>query len=154
MVEHCFAYGCSNGSNNPACAGLSWHSLPLNDPALLRVWLVKIKRTNTPVTKNSYICGNHFEADCLIRPTGSKRTILKPGSSPTKFDFSEVKAKRKAPKDRTTPGNNAVRHLRKPAVRRPLKLSAPFNGTAGENVEILPASKEHLSDKENEQSQH
>lgn len=67
--------------------------------------------------------------------------------------FSTVKAKRKAPKDQITPGNNAVRYLRKPAGQRPLKLSAPFNGTTSENVEILPASKEHLSDKENEQSQ-
>ena len=91
--------------------------------------------------------------DCLNHQVGSKRKILKQKSSPTKFVFSDIKANRKPPKDRTTPGNNVVEHLRKPAARRCLKFSAPDNGTAGENVEILPTSKDDQSDKENEHSQ-
>ena len=42
---------------------LSWHLLPLSNKELLRTWLIKIKRTNTLVSKKSYLCSKHFEED-------------------------------------------------------------------------------------------
>jgi hypothetical protein len=101
MTRHCIAYGCTNNSSKKGCAGLSWHSLPINNKGLLRTWLIKIKRENTPVTKNSYLCSTHFTADCFVRAPGGSRVYLKPGSIPTIFSFSQERPSRKAPLDRS-----------------------------------------------------
>ena len=42
---------------------------------LLQKWLVKFKRTNTPVNKNSYLCGRHFEEECLQKPLREQRIL-------------------------------------------------------------------------------
>lgn len=97
MTRHCIAYGCFNSINKPGCAGLSWHSLPMKDKTLLRTWLIKIKRKNTPVTKNSYLCSAHFSKGCFRKSIGGNRAYLKPGSIPTIFSFNQEKPSRKAP---------------------------------------------------------
>ena len=102
MVKHCIALGCQNRSSKPECKDLSWHSLPLSNKNLLAQWLVKLRRENTPVNKNSYVCSQHFEANCFIKPMGGQRIRLKPDSVPTKFIFTIEKPKRKEPADRAT----------------------------------------------------
>ena len=97
MVKHCIAFGCTNREEKEHCKGLSWHSLPLANKKLLDLWLVKIHRTNTPVTKHSVLCSKHFEPECFIKPLGGQRIRLKPGSVPTKFIFTVEKPARKMP---------------------------------------------------------
>ena len=67
MVKHCIAYGCTNRSSKRACKSLSWHLLPSKNKKRLAEWLVKIRRENTPVTKNSYLCSDHFSKECFIK---------------------------------------------------------------------------------------
>ena len=52
--------------------------------------------------KNSYVCSQHFEANCFIKPMGGQRIRLKPDSIPTKFIFTVKKPKRKKPTDRAS----------------------------------------------------
>ena len=101
MVKHCIAFGCQNRSSKAECKDLSWHS-PLSNKNLLAQWPVKLCRENTPVNKNSYVCSQHFEANCFIKPMGGQRIRLKPDSVPTKFIFTVEKPKRKEPADRAT----------------------------------------------------
>ena len=102
MVKHFIAFGSQNRSSKAECKDLSWHSLPLSNKNLLAQWLVKLRRENTPVNKNSYVCSQHFEANCFIKPMGGQRIRLKPDSVPTKFIFTVEKPKRKEPADRAT----------------------------------------------------
>ena len=46
-----------------------------------------MKRKDSPVSKHSYLCSEHFSKDCFMRCVGRKR-YLKSGSVPTKFSFS------------------------------------------------------------------
>ena len=102
MVRHCIAFGCKNRSSKAECRDLSWHLLPLSNKNLLAQWLLKLRRENTPVNKNSYVCSQHFEANCFIKPMGGQRIRLKPDSIPTKFIFTVEKPKRKKPADRAS----------------------------------------------------
>ena len=103
MVRHCIAFGCQNRSSKAECKDLSWHFLSLSNKNLLAQWLVKLRRENTPVNKNSYVCSQHFEASCFIKPMGGQRIRLQPDSVPTKFIFTGVeKPKRKKPADRAS----------------------------------------------------
>ena len=97
MVRHCIAYGCKIRSTKEESKELSWHLLPLSNKELLGTWLIKIKRTNTPVSKNSYLCSEHFEEERFIKPLGGQRIRLKPGSAPTKFVFTVQRKERKRP---------------------------------------------------------
>ena len=103
MTRHCISYGCVNRSDKPECTELSWHSLPMKNKKLLRLWLKNMRRENTPVTKNSYLCSFHFAKECFHKAIGGTRVYLKPGSVPTIFNFSEAKHTRirKAPLDRS-----------------------------------------------------
>ena len=60
MVHHCIVPNCKSRSGTPSCIGVSFYALLLNHPALLKKWLVKIKRQNTPVNTNSRVCSRHF----------------------------------------------------------------------------------------------
>ena len=102
MVRHCIAFGCQNRSSKAECKDLSWHLLPLSNKNLLAQWLVKLRRENTPVNKKSYVCSQHSEANCFIKPMGGQRIRLKPDSIPTKFIFTVEKPKRKKPVDRAS----------------------------------------------------
>ena len=106
MVKHCIAFGCVNRSNKPQCKGLSWHSLPLNDSKRLKEWLVNIRRTNTPVSKHSYLCSDNFSPECFSKSLGGIQTRLKPDAVPSKFCFSKETTSRKPPKDRSSCGSS------------------------------------------------
>ena len=97
MVRHCIAYECKSRSTKEESNELSWHLLPLSNKELLRTWLIKIKRTNTPVSKNSYLGSKHFEEECFIKPLGGQRIRLKPVSVPSKFMFTVQRKERKRP---------------------------------------------------------
>ena len=96
MVRHCIAFGCQNRSSKGECKDLSWHLLPLSNRNLLAQWLVKLRQGNTPVNKNSYVCSQHFEANCFIKAMGAQRIRLKPDSVPTKFIFTVKKQRKKS----------------------------------------------------------
>ena len=119
MVKHCIAFGCQNRSSKAECKDLSWHSLPLSNKNLLAQWLVKLRRENTPVNKNSYVCSQHFEANCFIKPMGGQRIRLKPDSVPTKFIFTVEKPKRKEP------ANRATLNTKKTKIEKSQQHSAP-----------------------------
>ena len=102
MVKHCIAFGCQNRGYKAECKDLSWHLLPLSNKNLLVQWLEELRRENTPVNKNSYICSQNFESNCFIKPTGGQRIRLKPDSIPTKFIFTVEKPTRKKPADRAS----------------------------------------------------
>ena len=141
MVKHCIAFGCQNRSSKAECKDLSWHSLPLSNKNLLAQWLVKLRRENTPVNKNSYVCSQHFEANCFIKPMGGQRIRLKPDSVPTKFIFTVEKPKRKEPADRAT------LNTKKTKIEKSQQHSAPEPINI-ENTDFKPVSDgmetEHL----------
>ena len=58
MLHHCIVPLCNNHSGTP---GISFHHLPLKDPDLLKQWLIKIRRENTPINEYSRVCSEHFE---------------------------------------------------------------------------------------------
>lgn len=101
MVRHCIAVGCVNRSNKVECKGLSWHSLPLNDSKRLKKWLINIRRTNTPKTKSSFLCSDHFAPECFQKSPGGVRGRLKVDAVPTLFSFTKVQTQRKAPQHRS-----------------------------------------------------
>lgn len=100
MVRHCIAFGCTSQSSKDDCRGLAWNSLPLSNNDLLQKWLVKIRRENTHLKINSYLCSKHFEPECFVKSLGGQRMRLKPDAIPTKFIFSAEKRRRKIPYDR------------------------------------------------------
>ena len=59
MVHVCVVPGCSNRSNRET--ELSYHSLPLKNKKLLKVWIHKIGRKNLPLNNSSRVCSAHFE---------------------------------------------------------------------------------------------
>lgn len=58
MPHYCIVPLCKNISGTP---GISFHQLPLKDPELLKKWLIKIRRENTPITEHSRVCSAHFD---------------------------------------------------------------------------------------------
>ena len=74
--------GCRNTS--PICTGLSFHRLPANKH-LRKDWIAKIRRDNTPMGENTYVCGVHFEG-------GRRRDV---DSLPVIFPWSTQTRKRK-----------------------------------------------------------
>ena len=42
-------------------SGISFHRPSLNNPALLKKWLIKIRRENAPVNEHSRVCSEHFK---------------------------------------------------------------------------------------------
>ena len=39
--------------------------MPLKDKALPKIWIAKIRRTNTPVNEHARLCSDHFEDTCF-----------------------------------------------------------------------------------------
>jgi len=58
MPHYCIVLKCKNKSGTP---GLSFHQLPLKKPKLLKLWLIKIKRKNPPLSRYSRVCSAHFK---------------------------------------------------------------------------------------------
>ena len=97
----CMAYGCNNSVADYK-RGISFHTLPLNNPDLLKKWLAKLRLENPPIRKSSRLCSEHFEKDCFERdlraelmPDVKRRRILKPDAVPT--IFAHVKAVKERP---------------------------------------------------------
>ena len=145
MVKHCIAFGCSNRSSKPECRELSWHLLPLSNKKLLTEWLVKLRRANTPVTKNSYVCSQHFVPDCFKKSLGGQRSRLKPGSVPTKFIFTVDRPERKKTCFRGTYTNIAAakRTARADFDLMNTEAEEPSSNTASV-VENEDVSEEHV----------
>lgn len=94
MPSFCSAYGCSNSGRKPDCIGkISFHRFPINDPILLKKWMINIKRDFVP-TKHSSLCSLHFEDDCFVYNKCGRRS-LKTDALPTKFSFID-KSREKA----------------------------------------------------------
>ena len=100
MVSHCIAFGCQNRSSKAECKDLSWYLHPLSNKNLLAQWLVKLRRKNTPVNKNSYVCSQHFEANWFIKPMREQRIRLKPDSKTDKVYFHCRKIKEEEAEDK------------------------------------------------------
>lgn len=43
----------------------SFHKFPLKNPALLKSWLISMKRQGFTPTENHVICSDHFTEDCF-----------------------------------------------------------------------------------------
>ena len=91
MPHYCIVPLCNNRSGTPEADGLSFYRLPLKDPVLLKSWLIRIRRENTPVNQHSRVCSAHFEGG---RKVGKKDV-------PSVFAWTK-KASRPPPKERTT----------------------------------------------------
>ena len=61
----CVVPGCSNRSDRER--HLTYHSLPLKNDWLLKLWIHKIGRANLPLNNNSRVCSEHF-----VNPSGHK----------------------------------------------------------------------------------
>lgn len=85
MPSYCSAFGCNNsGAGNK---NVSFHSFPLKNKNLIKVWLAKIKRKNFKPSKYSKICSDHFEPECFKIEMFSGRRHLTVDAVPTKFSF-------------------------------------------------------------------
>ena len=89
MGRRCVAAGCSNTHSD----SISMHKFP-KDPELRKKWEKQVQRTRErwSATENSFLCSEHFEADCfevdsmLAEQMGlKKRRRLKPDAVPTIF---------------------------------------------------------------------
>ena len=78
MLHHCIVPLCHNHSG---MQGLLFYRLPLRNPVLLKEWLIKIRRENTPLNEHFRVCSTHF--------TGGKKT--------RKFDVPVIFAWTKLP---------------------------------------------------------
>ena len=72
---------------------------------------MKLRRKNTPVSKNS-VCSQHFDTNCFIKPIGGQRIRLKPDSVQTKFIFTVKKPKGKKP------SNQASLNIKKTKIKK------------------------------------
>ena len=58
MPHSCIVPECKNKSKMP---GISFYRLPLKDPAVLKLWLIRIRRKNPPINRFARVCSAHFE---------------------------------------------------------------------------------------------
>ena len=104
----CSAYGCDNRSG---CGKLSYFRFPIDKAQLCRQWTRNCGRVvqAKPLiwwipTKHSVLCSAHFEESCFELdfwkslmpeyPSKRRRALhLKPGSVPTLFEHTQMKAK-------------------------------------------------------------
>ena len=88
MPYHCIVPLCTNRSGSIKRTRNSFHRLPLNNPPLLKEWLVKIRRENVPLNNNSRVCSVHFK--------GGKKS----GPNDVPVNFAWTKPPRPPPKVR------------------------------------------------------
>ena len=91
-MVYCMAVGCNNDARRTKGKGISYHSLPKNEQ-LRKEWLAKINRVNPTISKNSFVCSDHFTPECFetnlkAQLTGVRmKTKLKAGAVPTVFTY-------------------------------------------------------------------
>ena len=89
MPHHCIVPFCTNRSGRKNGPKYSFYRLPLNNPPLLKQWLVKIRRENTPLNKNSRVCSAHFKGgNKSARTSPGKRHFSSEGSKTLQSDSS------------------------------------------------------------------
>ena len=59
MPNYCLVPGCNN-NYNPECRGMSFYTLPLDNPELINWWLIKMHLSIESVSEHSRICSKHF----------------------------------------------------------------------------------------------
>ena len=60
MPNVCVVPGCKNNSYKPECLGMSFYTLPLDNPDLISEWLIKMHLHKDSVNEHSRICSVHF----------------------------------------------------------------------------------------------
>ena len=60
MPNVCVVPGCKNNSYKPECVGMSFYTLPLDNPDLISEWLIKMHLNKDSVNEHSRICSVHF----------------------------------------------------------------------------------------------
>lgn len=93
MPHYCIVPLCKNVSGTP---DISFYRLPLNDSGLLKKWLIKIRRENTPINKHSRVCSAHFN--------GGK----KQGKEDVPVVFAWTKPARPPPKSQRTASSSTI----------------------------------------------
>ncbi|XP_077577711.1 uncharacterized protein LOC144199749 isoform X1 [Stigmatopora nigra] len=96
-MPQCSAFGCRNRSdgkyNNPP--DVSFHTFPLRNEGLIKIWLQNVGRGEFTPSKSSKICSAHFRPSCfqsyqyekygLDDTERPKRRMLKDDAVPTEF---------------------------------------------------------------------
>lgn len=90
MPHLCCAGECENSSDKRP--DISFHGLPLDNKALLKAWITKMRRNPNyfNVNKHVKICSEHFRPEDFINPEAKKRR-LKRDAVPSIFAWSEEK---------------------------------------------------------------
>uniref|UniRef100_A0A3B3CPX6 THAP domain-containing protein 1 n=1 Tax=Oryzias melastigma TaxID=30732 RepID=A0A3B3CPX6_ORYME len=138
MVKRCVVMFCRNSLHT----GHSVHVFPKN-PVLRRQWIrfVEVKRANFKLTKNSVICGAHFEKECMMNALQiamgySVRTLLSPDAvptiQPTPTEEQMAKARRRASKSKRPPDSQATTST--------IQAKVPRRSRAVEKREIMRTS--------------
>uniref|UniRef100_UPI00358E1433 uncharacterized protein n=1 Tax=Myxine glutinosa TaxID=7769 RepID=UPI00358E1433 len=100
-MPFCAAINCSNRLKKGS--GKTFHRFPRSKPALLKEWVVNMRRDCWSPRPYSSLCCDHFVGKCFDR-TG-QTTRLHPGAVPTLFNFPEHLRKninhRKLPRPRS-----------------------------------------------------
>ena len=67
MSGLCAAVGCNNRSvgQSESEHKLSFHRFPLKNPALLKQWLINMKRKGFMPTEHHILCSEHFADNCF-----------------------------------------------------------------------------------------
>jgi hypothetical protein len=98
-MVHCIAFGCSNNDADIK-RGVSFFTVAIKKPDLLKQWLAKLRLEDPNVTKNSRVCPEHFssdrfEPDLKAELLGTKAVRrLKPTAIPSIFCFTRTKQQR------------------------------------------------------------
>ena len=129
MGRRCVAAGCSNTHSD----NVSMHKFP-QDPELRLKWEKQVQRTREQwsATENSFLCSDHFEADCfevdslLAKQMGlKKRKRLKPDAVPTIF-VRHVPPKQAAGSGPSSSGAQvSIAHKRAPASSSTVGTGGP-----------------------------
>ncbi|PFX25192.1 THAP domain-containing protein 1 [Stylophora pistillata] len=88
MPHFCCAGECKNSSDKRP--DISFHGLPLDNKALLKTWIAKMRRNPNyfNVNKHVKICSKHFSPEDFINPDAKKRR-LKRNAVPSIFAWSK-----------------------------------------------------------------
>ena len=90
MPQFCCTGECKNSSEKSK--DLSFHSLPLDDKPLLKLWVNKMHRDPRYFNLNkhvNWICSKHLRHSDFVNPYAKKRR-LKRNAVPSKFNWTPV----------------------------------------------------------------
>ena len=127
MPHFCCAGECENSSDKRP--DISFHGLPLENKALLKTWITKIRRNLNyfNVNKHVKICSEHFRPKDFINPEAKKRR-LKRDAVPSVFAWSEEKPE--------TVARSAVEKLNTRRQEEEEATDTASEGEGGETVNL------------------